>query len=157
MDAPGGHVMQGSAWAEHRRAQGADPRFVTFSDGRVALVVLRHQRLAPGIVATCRRGPAHASLTGTELAGHITVLGDAMRDLGARELFVDPELDADAGYEAAMDALGARHTDEFQPSIHVMRLTFPAGATEEGVFARHPEDHPPAHPGRGTSRHDRPP
>jgi lipid II:glycine glycyltransferase (peptidoglycan interpeptide bridge formation enzyme) len=130
----GGHVMQGTAWADHRRAQGADPRFVTFSDGRVALVVLRHQRLAPGIVATCRRGPARASLTGTELAGHLAVLGDAMRDLGARELSADPELDADPGYEAAMDALGARPTDEFQPSIHVMRLAFAEGATEAGVF-----------------------
>jgi len=127
--------MQGSAWAEHRRAQGADPRFVTFSDGRVALVVLRHQRLSPGLVATCRRGPARADLTGTELAGHVALLGDAMRELGARELSVDPELDADAGYEAAMDALGARPTEEFQPSIHVMRLTFADDATEGSVFA----------------------
>lgn len=133
--ARGGHVMQGSAWAEHRRAQGADPRFVTFSDGRVALVVLRHQRLSPGLVATCRRGPARADLTGTELAGHVALLGDAMRELGARELSVDPELDADAGYEAAMDALGARPTEEFQPSIHVMRLTFADDATEGSVFA----------------------
>jgi lipid II:glycine glycyltransferase (peptidoglycan interpeptide bridge formation enzyme) len=126
--------MQGTAWAEHRRSQGADPRFVTFSDGRAALVILRQQRLAPGMVATCRRGPARASLTGTELVGHIAVLGDAMRELGARELVVDPELDADPGYEAAMDALGARVTDEFQPSIHVMRLTFADGATEERLF-----------------------
>jgi lipid II:glycine glycyltransferase (peptidoglycan interpeptide bridge formation enzyme) len=134
--AVGGHVMQGSAWAAHRRAQGADPRFVSFSDGRVALVVLRGQRFAPGLVATCRRGPARAELTGTELVGHIAVLGDAMRDLGARELFVDPELDADRGYEAAMDALGARPTDEFQPSIHVMRLVFQEGDTEERVLGR---------------------
>jgi lipid II:glycine glycyltransferase (peptidoglycan interpeptide bridge formation enzyme) len=134
--AVGGHVMQGSAWAEHRRAQGADPRFVTFSDGRVALVVLRSQRLAPGLVATCRRGPARAELTGTQLVGHIAVLGDAMRELGARELSVDPELDADGGYEAAMDALGARPADEFQPSIHVMRLAFEEGDTEERVFGR---------------------
>jgi lipid II:glycine glycyltransferase (peptidoglycan interpeptide bridge formation enzyme) len=134
VDVPGGHVMQGTAWAEHRRAQGGDPRFVSFDDGRVALVVLRRQRLAPGIVATCRRGPARATLTGTELVGHIAVLGDAMRELGARELFLDPELDSDPGYEAAMDALGARYADEFQPSIHVMRLTFSEGATEERVF-----------------------
>lgn len=134
VSAPGGHVMQGTAWAEHRRSQGADPRFVTFSDERVALVILRHQRLAPGLVATCRRGPTHGGLSGTELAGHIAVLGDAMRELGARELAVDPELDADDGYEAAMDALGAPRTAEFQPSIHVMRLTFAESATEEGVF-----------------------
>jgi lipid II:glycine glycyltransferase (peptidoglycan interpeptide bridge formation enzyme) len=133
--APGGHVMQGRAWAEHRRAQGADPRFVTFSDGSEALVVLRRQPLAPGSIATCRRGPAHGGLTGTELVGHITVLADAMRDLGARELFVDPELDADDGYEAAMTALGAETTDEFQPSIHVMRLRFPEDATEASLWS----------------------
>ncbi|MFN8520914.1 MAG: hypothetical protein U0667_16315 [Chloroflexota bacterium] len=129
----GGHVMQGSAWAEHRRAQGADPRFVTFSDGRVALVVLRRQRLAPGLVATCRRGPTPAGLSGTELAGHVAVLGDALRDLGARELFVDPELDADRDTTPPWTrwAPGAA---EFQPSIHVMRLTFPPDATEETVF-----------------------
>ena len=98
MDAPGGHVMQGSAWAAHRRSQGADPRFVTFSDGRGVLVVLRHQPLSPGSIATVRRGPAHAGGTGAELAAHIGVLGRrAARTLGARELFVDPELDADAG------------------------------------------------------------
>jgi lipid II:glycine glycyltransferase (peptidoglycan interpeptide bridge formation enzyme) len=135
VNVPGGHVMQGTAWAAHRRAQGAQPRFVTFSDGRVALVTLRRQPLAPGLLATCRRGPAHAGLTGTELVGHVAVLADTLRDLDVRELSLDPELDADEGYEAAMDALGARPADESQPSIHVMRLTFPEGATEESVFA----------------------
>ncbi|MBX3029311.1 MAG: peptidoglycan bridge formation glycyltransferase FemA/FemB family protein [Chloroflexi bacterium] len=132
---PGGHVMQGTAWADHRRAQGADPRFVTFSDGRTALVVLRRQALAPGVVATVRRGPAHGGGTGPELAAHIGALADAMRDLGARELFVDPELDHDPAYETAMDALGALPADEYQPSIHVMRLALPAGTTEEGLWS----------------------
>ena len=120
-----------------------------------ALVVLRHQPLAPGIVATCRRGPAHAALTGTELAGHVAVLGDAMRDLGARELFVDPELDADPGYEAAMDALGARRHGRV-PALDPRDAPGARrqGATEEGVFGGHPEDDAPAHPRRGTGGHD---
>ena len=44
VDAPGGHVMQGTTWAEHRRAAGQEPLFVTFSDNRGALVLSRRQR-----------------------------------------------------------------------------------------------------------------
>ena len=135
VNVPGGHVMQGTAWAAHRRSQGADPRFVSFSDGHGVLVVLRHQPLSVGSIATVRRGPASAGGTGTELAAHIGVLADALRAAGARELFVDPELDADAGYETAMDALGAVVAEEYQPSIHVMRLPLPPGTTEDGVWA----------------------
>ena len=61
----------GHAWADHRRSQGADPRFVTFSDGHGVLVTLRHQPLSPGSIATVRRGPAHAGGTGADLAAHI--------------------------------------------------------------------------------------
>jgi lipid II:glycine glycyltransferase (peptidoglycan interpeptide bridge formation enzyme) len=132
---PGGHVMQGTAWAAHRRSQGADPRFVTFSDGRGVLVVLRHQPLSVGSIATVRRGPAHAGGSGAQLAAHVGILATALRDAGARELFVDPELDADPGYESAMDALGAVVVDEYQPSIHVMRLPLPPGTTEDSVWA----------------------
>lgn len=135
VDAPGGHVMQGTAWAQHRRAQGADPRFVTFEDGGGALVVLRRQPLSLGSIATVRRGPVHAGAPGALLASRIGTLGTAMRDIGARELFVDPELDADPGYEAAMDALGARVAPEYQPSIHVMRLGLPAGSTEAAIWS----------------------
>ncbi len=132
--APGGHVMQGTAWADHRRSQGADPRFISFSDGHGVMAVLRHQPLSPGSIATVRRGPAHAGGSGANLAEHVGVLGAALAGVGARELFVDPELDADPGYEAAMDALGAAVTEEYQPSIHVMRLPLPAGTTVESVW-----------------------
>jgi len=132
---PGGHVMQGTAWAAHRRSQGADPRFITFSDGHGVLVVLRHQPLAVGSIATVRRGPAHAGGSGADLAARVGVLAAALGEAGARELFVDPELDADAGYDAAMDALGAAVTEEYQPSIHVMRLPLPPGTTEEAAWA----------------------
>ncbi len=80
VDAPGGHVMQGTAWAAHRRSQGADPRFVTFSDGHGVLVVLRQQPLSPGSIATVRRGPAHAGGDGADLAAHVGVLGAALAD-----------------------------------------------------------------------------
>jgi lipid II:glycine glycyltransferase (peptidoglycan interpeptide bridge formation enzyme) len=132
---PGGHVMQGTAWAGHRQSQGAEPRFVTFDDGRVCLAVLRRQPLAPGAVASVRRGPPHAGDGSTGVADRVAALADALRNEGVRELFVDPELDADPGYERAMDEAGFTIADEFQPSIHVMRLKLPPGSTFETVWS----------------------
>jgi lipid II:glycine glycyltransferase (peptidoglycan interpeptide bridge formation enzyme) len=132
----GGHVMQGTAWAAHRRAQGAEPWFVTFTDGHCALVLVRRQRFVPGMLATVRRGPAAAGDSPEQLAVRIGALAQHLRQGGARELFVDPELDASPAYEAAMDAAGFRVTAEVQPSIHVMRLPLPRGTTEESAWSR---------------------
>ena len=133
--APGGHVMQGTAWADHRRAQGAEPRFVTFDDGCACLVVLRHSPLVPGATASVRRGPAHAGDGPERVAARAGALADWLRGEGARDLVLDPELESDARYDLAMNGLGFAVTAEFQPSIHVMRLDFPAGATEASVLA----------------------
>lgn len=132
---PGGHVMQGTAWADHRRSQGGEPRFVEFDDGRAALVILRRSPGLPGATASVRRGPAHAGDGPQRLAARSAALAEHLRGQGVRDLFVDPELDADPAYDAAMDRLGFKVADEVQPSIHVMRLTFPKGATEESVLA----------------------
>ena len=133
--APGGHVMQGTAWAEHRRSQGGEPRFVEFDDGRAALVILRRSPGLPGATASVRRGPVHAGDGPERLAARSAALVEHLRGMGVRDVFVDPELDADPAYEAAMDRLGFTVAAEVQPSIHVMRLTFPPGATEESLLA----------------------
>jgi len=133
--APGGHVMQGTAWAEHRRGQGGEPRFVEFDDGRAALVILRRSPGLPGTTASVRRGPVHAGDGPERLAARSAALAEHLRSEGVRDIFVDPELDADPAYEAAMDRLGSTVATEVQPSIHVMRLAFPAGATEESLLA----------------------
>nr|MDQ3554174.1 aminoacyltransferase [Chloroflexota bacterium] len=133
--APGGHVMQGSAWAAHRRSQGGQPRFVEFDDGRAALVILRRSPGLPGATASVRRGPAHAGDGPQRLAARSAALAEHLRSEGVRDLSVDPELDADPAYDAAMDRFGFEVTDEVQPSIHVMRLAFPPGATEESLLA----------------------
>lgn len=134
VDVPGGHVMQGTAWAEHRRSQGGLPRFVTFDDGAAALVILRRSPLVPGVSASCRRGPAHGGAGPERLAARCAALAERLRDFGARDLFVDPELDADPAYDRAMDRLGFAVTEEVQPSIHVMRLELPPGSTEDSVL-----------------------
>jgi serine/alanine adding enzyme len=133
--APGGHVMQSAAWAEHRRGQGVTPRFLTFDDGRVALVGLRRSPLGGGLSVACRRGPAHAGDPVERLAGRCLAIAAWARAEGARELFLDPVVDADPGLERGLVTAGFEVADELEPSIHVMRLDLPPGTTEGSVWA----------------------
>jgi lipid II:glycine glycyltransferase (peptidoglycan interpeptide bridge formation enzyme) len=131
----GGHVMQSAAWAAYRRSVGHEPRFLTFDDGQVALATLRATRGLPGTQASVRRGPAHLAETADVAASRARALADWARREGARDLFLDPERPADDAWEAAMDAAGFQVDDGLEPSIHVMRLDFPAGIDEPGLFA----------------------
>jgi lipid II:glycine glycyltransferase (peptidoglycan interpeptide bridge formation enzyme) len=129
----GGHVYQSAAWASYRATQGRDPRFVELGDGGVALVLLRRSPGLPGVEALVRRGPAHDDLPAARLAQRVASLGRWARSIGARDLFLDPEHDADPAYEAAMEAIGSRVADELDPSLHVMRLDL-VGATRESLW-----------------------
>ncbi len=133
--APGGSVMQGTCWATHRRAQGARPMFVTFTDGRAALVITRRQRGFGGLSAACRKGPIHAGDAPQAIAGRAAALAAMLRGERATDLFVDPEIDASVAHAAAMERAGFAVTDEAQPSIHVMRLALPSGCSETELFA----------------------
>ncbi|HET7678493.1 MAG TPA: GNAT family N-acetyltransferase [Candidatus Limnocylindrales bacterium] len=132
---PGGHVLQGTAWAEHRRGQGWRPRFVTFSDGRVALLLTRLQPPLPGFLAYAPRGPIAGGDPARAVAARAVALGEWVRRQGGTILAVDPELDADPAYDAALAAAGFRPTEEIQPSRHRMVLQLPAGTTEESLLA----------------------
>jgi lipid II:glycine glycyltransferase (peptidoglycan interpeptide bridge formation enzyme) len=136
VDAPGGHVMQGTAWADHRRSQGASPRFVALGDDRGALLVLRRQRLVPGSIATARKGPIHAGDPVDAVVARALRLAETARALGATELFLDPEIDATPAWGQAMERAGFGVTAEVQPSIHVMRLVLPeTGRDPDALFA----------------------
>jgi len=127
--------MQGTCWAAHRRAQGARPMFVTFTDGRAALVVARRQRGLGGLSAACRKGPIHAGDPPEAIADRAAALAAMLRTEHATDLFVDPEIDQSASYATAMARAGFEATDEAQPSIHVMRLALPAGCSAAEMFA----------------------
>lgn len=131
----GGHVMQGQAWAEYRRSQGTTPRYLTFDDGRVALASLRRSSGLPGLEAAIRRGPAHGGDGAATSVARMVALAAWAREQGARALFVDPERDADPAYAVAMDAAGFAVTTDLEPSIHVMRLVFEAGADASRLMA----------------------
>jgi hypothetical protein len=109
--------------------------FVSFTDGRAALVVARRQAGIGGLSAACRKGPIHAGDLPQAVAERAIALADLLRTERATDLFADPEIDRSAGYAAAMSRAGFGVTDEAQPSIHVMRLALPAGCSEAELFS----------------------
>ena len=144
----GGHVMQSAPWAGYRRDQGYEPRFLTFDDGRVALVLLRRSPGLPGVEATIRRGPARGDDSAARAAERASTLASWARGQGARDLFLDPERPADPTYEAAMEAAGFGTAPELEPSIHVMRLDFGPGDRRGDAVRGSEQVHAPARAGR---------
>lgn len=136
VDPPGGHVLQGTAWAAHRAKLGWTPHYVTFADGRVASILTHRQPPLPGFVAYAPRGPIGAGDTAEAVAARVVVLAAWAREAGATIMAVDPELDADPGYEAHLAAAGFTGTEEIQPSRHRLVLRFEPEDTEETVLAR---------------------
>ena len=118
VEPPGGHVLQGTAWAAHRASLGWSPQFVTFDDERVALVLTHRQPPLPGFVAYAPRGPIAAGDPPDAVAARAVALACWARDAGGTILAVDPELDQDPRYESALGAGGFVETEEIQPSRH---------------------------------------
>jgi len=135
VDPPGGHLLQGRAWAEHRREAGWRPAFLRFDDGRAALVLTHRRRPLPGFVVYVPRGPIGAGDPVEAVAARAAALADWLRSRGATILAVDPELDADTAYDRAMAADGFRPTEEIQPSRHRLVLDLPAGADDAALLA----------------------
>ena len=135
VDPPGGHLLQGTAWAAHRRAQGWRPTFVRFDDGRAALVLAHARRPLPGFVAYAPRGPVAAGDPPETVAARAVAVADWLRRRGATILAVDPELDADGDYDAALARAGFRPTEEIQPSRHRLVLELPSAADDATLLA----------------------
>jgi peptidoglycan pentaglycine glycine transferase (the first glycine) len=126
VDPPGGHVLQGSAWAEHRRTLGWDPHFVHFSDGRGALVLTRRQLPLPGFLAYAPRGPVSAGDGPEHVADRAIALAGWCRERQGTILAVDPVLAASDAYETRLSGAGFRVTEEIQPSRHRLVLNLAA-------------------------------
>jgi lipid II:glycine glycyltransferase (peptidoglycan interpeptide bridge formation enzyme) len=114
---PGGHVMQSSAWAKIREAQGWAAEYLR-RDGAHALVLWR--RLPGGMrFGYCPRGPiaSPAQLPGAlrSLAAH------ARATPGALVLKVDPERTADDAGAALRDA-GFTRGPDIQPVVATLVL-----------------------------------
>ncbi len=136
VDVPGGHVLQGAAWAAHRETQGWTPHFVTFDDDRAALVLTHRQPPLPGYVAYAPRGPVSAGDPVEALVARAVSLAGWVRRQRGTILAVDPEIDADPGFESAMAAAGFAPTEELQPSRHRMVLRWAPGDSVDTVHGR---------------------
>jgi lipid II:glycine glycyltransferase (peptidoglycan interpeptide bridge formation enzyme) len=135
VDAPGGDVHQSTLNAEHRAGQGWSPHFVTFEDGRAALVLLRARPPLPGASTYAPRGPVAAGDAPEQVAARAVGLARWAKSEAASVLAVDPILAASATYERALDAAGFHPIEELQAERHRMILTFEPGATVEDVLA----------------------
>jgi lipid II:glycine glycyltransferase (peptidoglycan interpeptide bridge formation enzyme) len=136
VDPHGGHVLQGTAWAAHRAELGWTPRFMTFDDGRAALLLTIAQPPLPGFVAYAPRGPIGAGDPVGRVAARAGAIGAWVRDAGGTIVAVDPELDADEAYDAEVARAGFRPAEEIQPSRHRMVLALPSDAGPDDVLAR---------------------
>jgi lipid II:glycine glycyltransferase (peptidoglycan interpeptide bridge formation enzyme) len=149
VDAPGGHVLQSRAWAEHRRAAGWRPRYVEAGACR-ALALVRPWPVLGGGSAYLPRGPVGPGIPWAAAAegavapdaGAGAAIGEALDATGAllaREgidvIAADPEVAAaDERYGATLAAAGFRPIAEIQPSRHRMALALPAGGDAAAVL-----------------------
>ena len=143
--APGGHVYQSRAWAEHRAATGWRPRFLTVGDVR-ALVLVRSWPGLPGGSAYIARGPVGPAIpwsfegaaardgAGLAVGEGLAAVAALLAAEGVDVLAADPEVAAgDAAYGRTLLDAGFRTIPEIQPSRHRMALGL-AGADEVSVF-----------------------
>ncbi len=124
VDAPGGHILQSRAWAEHRAARGWRPRFLAIGEQR-ALVLERRWPVVGGGSAYIARGPVGAGEpwtgdgSGAAVGEALTAVTGLLDGQGIDVLAADPEVAAgDAAYRDALAASGFHAIPEIQPSRH---------------------------------------
>lgn len=135
VDAPGGHVYQSRAWAEHRAASGWRPRFLVLEDGGRVLSLERRWPLIRGGSAYIPRGPAPVAADGADLAARQIAVSDALAGWGVDVVAADPEVPAsDEAFVAAIRETGFRPIEEIQPSRHRITLPLDDGVDEMLAF-----------------------
>ena len=139
VEAPGGHVYQSRAWAEHRRASGWRPRFLVTDDGGRVLALTRPWVAVRGGSAYLPRGPV-GGLPGADpdrLAARQVAVAEWLAGDGIDVVAADPEvLAADGAFRTAIRAAGFEPIEEIQPSRHRISLPLDRGADEAAVFER---------------------
>jgi hypothetical protein len=133
VERPGGHVYQSRGWAEHRRARGWRPRYITAGEFRV-LALVRDWPLIGGASAYIPRGPAPTAPVadvGAALWAATRLLAGERTDVVA----ADPEIPADSReWRDWLRRAAFRPIEEIQPSRHRITLPLGDGADEDGVF-----------------------
>lgn len=135
VEAPGGHVYQSRAWAEHRAKSGWRPRFLVGDDGGRTLALDRSWPVMRGGSAYLPRGPV---VMGTDASGHarrLIAVADMLAAGGIDVVAADPEVPASDGtFRTTIEAAGFHQIEEIQPSRHRISLPLGPDADEEAVF-----------------------
>jgi hypothetical protein len=135
VDAPGGHVYQSRAWADHRASSGWRPHYLITTDGSPVLALERRWPLLPGGSVYIPRGPAPLGQDGAALAQRQVEIATALIDQGVDVIAADPEVPAsDAAFGAAIRAAGFAPIEEIQPSRHRVSLPLDDGVDEMLAF-----------------------
>jgi lipid II:glycine glycyltransferase (peptidoglycan interpeptide bridge formation enzyme) len=133
VQAPGGHVYQSCAWAEHRSTSGWTPRFLVTDDGGRILGLTRAWPAIGGGSAYLPRGPVGGDPV--VVARRQIAVAEALAQDGIDVVAADPEIPAaDAAFAREIRAAGFRPIEEIQPSRHRISLALPAGSDEDSVF-----------------------
>lgn len=133
VEAPGGHVYQSRAWAEHRRGSGWRPRFLVADDGGRVLALTRRWVAIGGGSAYLPRGPVRGPSDADpgRLAERQIAVAERLAGEGIDVVAADPEVPAaDGAFRAAIRAAGFEPIDEIQPSRHRVTLALEAGLDE---------------------------
>lgn len=135
VDAPGGHVYQSRAWAEHRRRSGWQPRFLVGDDGGRTLALVRSWPVVPGGSAYVPRGPV---AQGADAAAHgqrLVAVAEALAADGIDVVAADPEVPAEErAFRSVIEGAGFVPIEEIQPSRHRVSLPLEPGVDEAPVF-----------------------
>jgi len=137
VEAPGGHIYQSRAWADHRATSGWRPRYLATDDGGRVLALERRWPLIGGGSAYTPRGPAPVDgLGGADLAARQIVVAETLAGAGIDVVAADPEVPAtDTPFLDAIRAAGFAPIEEIQPSRH--RITLPLDDVDEGLAFGH--------------------
>lgn len=137
VEAPGGHVYQSRAWAEHRHASGWRPRFLVTDDGGRVLALTRPWVAIGGGGAYLPRGPVAGSppVESARLAQRQIEVAEMLAGDGIDVVAADAEVPAaDDVFRATIRAAGFEPIEEIQPSRHRVSLPLDIGADETAVF-----------------------
>jgi lipid II:glycine glycyltransferase (peptidoglycan interpeptide bridge formation enzyme) len=134
VDAPGGHVYQSRAWAEHRGRTGWDADHLVFDDGYRTLVLRRPFPVVGGWSAYIPRGPIAAGETADMTADRLAAIVGHLEAGEVAVVATDAEIPAATGYAQRLAGIGFTPIEEIQPSRHRVSLAL-EGRTEDEVFA----------------------
>lgn len=119
---PWGHVLQSSAWARVREAQGWRAEFVRVGDPLPVALVLWRDALPGRPIAYVPRGPIVAPGDAGGLRRALDALAALARDRHAVFLKVDPELSPELAAAPLRDADYRRAAQDVQPVLATLEL-----------------------------------